>query len=204
MIQDLSNMQSFAQTFDESGVRLHYIVAFHSASLACSSCTSTHPSSVTENLELSVCLLPETGQVLKAAHVSSCPFAGVAIPAAHEGAPLDASSAGNIQQQQHAGSGFAATTSALQDATSAASVAAPVLQQAALLAWAGLEGGLDMCGAALQSAPVVGRLAGLPDAASSGPSRPVRLLRWGIAGVYGTAGALKGIRDGIVQLRKQH
>ena len=85
-----------------------------------------------------------------------------------------------------------------------ASAAAPVLQQAALLAWAGLEEGLDRCGAALQSAPVVGRLVGLPEAASSGPSRPVRLLRWGIAGVYGTAGALKGIRDGLVQLQKQH
>ena len=107
------------------------------------------------------------------------------------------------QQQQHAGSRFAATTSALQDPTGVTSVAAPVLQQAALLAWAGLEEGIDMCGAALQSTPVMGRLVGLPEAAS-GPSRPVRLLRWGIAGVYGTAGALKGIRDGIAQLRKQH
>ena len=104
----------------------------------------------------------------------------------------------------HAGSGFASTTSALQAASSTSSVAAPVLQQAALLAWAGLEEGLDMCGAALQSTPVVGHLVGLPEeAASSGPSRPVRLLRWGIAGVYGTAGALKGIRDGIAQLRRQ-
>ncbi|CAK0786354.1 hypothetical protein CVIRNUC_009567 [Coccomyxa viridis] len=129
---------------------------------------------------------------------------GMAIPAACERPPVDALSAGSIEQQQHAGSSFAATTSALQNATSAASVAAPVLQQAALLAWAGLEGGFDMCGATLQSAPLVGRLAGLPEPASSGPSRPVRLLRWGIAGVYGTAGALKGIRDGIAQLRGQH
>ena len=137
--------------------------------------------------------------------MSSCPLAGMAIPAARERPPVDALSAGSVEQQQHAGSGFAATTSALQDATSAASAAAPVLQQAALLAWAGLEGGLDICSAALQSAPVVGRLAGVPqEAASSGPSRPVRLLRWGIAGVYGTAGALKGIRDGIAQLRVQH
>ena len=204
MFQILSFMQPLAEILDESGVKSHLLLsctlqAWHVAHTHCLILALSQ-----KIQSLSMCMLPERVNSSAAALMSSCPLAGMAIPAACERPPVDALSAGSIEQQQHAGSSFAATTSALQNATRAASVAAPVLQQAALLAWAGLEGGLDMCGATMQSAPLVGRLAGLPEPASSGPSRPVRLLRWGIAGVYGTAGALKGIRDGIAQLRGQH
>lgn len=69
-----------------------------------------------------------------------------------------------------------------------------MLRAAGYVAWAGLEDGIDMgariCGAALQTLPVIGpRLAAAePDLAAQGPTLPVRVLRRGIKLMYGTAG----------------
>lgn len=84
-----------------------------------------------------------------------------------------------------------------------------MLQSAGYLAWAGLEGSLDLsarlCGAALQTLPVLGaRLAAVePDLAGQGPTLPVRLLRRGVQFMYGTAGNMAGLGEGIVYLAKQ-
>lgn len=85
-----------------------------------------------------------------------------------------------------------------------------VLQAAGYLAYAGLEGSLDVsarvCGAALHKVPLVGpRMAEplAPQGHAQSPSLPVRCLRSSIKLAYSTAGNVTGIRDGLMFLAKQ-
>ena len=84
-----------------------------------------------------------------------------------------------------------------------------VLKSAGYLAWAGLEDGVDLsarvCGAVLQSIPIVGaRLAAPePDLAVPSPSLSVKLLRRSLKLAYGTAGNVVGFGERIAYLAKQ-
>ena len=110
----------------------------------------------------------------------------------------------------HAGAAASAALQAPgQQAAAASTEPLALLQSAGYLALAALEDSLDLsarlCGSALQTMPVVGaRLAAAePDLAGQGPTLPARLLRRGMQFMYGTAGNLAGLGQGIVYLAKQ-